>query len=187
MPSAIEMDCSAARCGSTPRARPSWRRPSSHRPKLGGGRRVIQLTDQKLANPNPDFFSYTMSKHALAARCRCWRWRSAARATGSMASPPARSCPATTRARPRPSVATGSICLRRRTGAERDRRGVPVARRRLAGERRDAVRRQRPAPARPAARRDLPCPRGDRRVKRHALDHPAVALAQPRCAWSCCS
>ena len=30
-------------------------------------RRVIQLTDQKLANPNPDFFSYTMSKHALAA------------------------------------------------------------------------------------------------------------------------
>ena len=31
------------------------------------GRRVIQLTDQKLANPNPDFFSYTMSKHALAA------------------------------------------------------------------------------------------------------------------------
>ena len=32
-----------------------------------GGRRVIHLTDQKLANPNPDFFSYTMSKHALAA------------------------------------------------------------------------------------------------------------------------
>ena len=31
-----------------------------------GGRRVIQITDQKLANPNPDFFSYTMSKHALA-------------------------------------------------------------------------------------------------------------------------
>jgi NAD(P)-dependent dehydrogenase (short-subunit alcohol dehydrogenase family) len=31
------------------------------------GRRVIQLTDQKLANPNPDFFSYTMSKHALGA------------------------------------------------------------------------------------------------------------------------
>ena len=30
------------------------------------GRRVIQVTDQKLANPNPDFFSYTMSKHALA-------------------------------------------------------------------------------------------------------------------------
>jgi NAD(P)-dependent dehydrogenase (short-subunit alcohol dehydrogenase family) len=31
------------------------------------GRRVILLTDQKLANPNPDFFSYTMSKHALAS------------------------------------------------------------------------------------------------------------------------
>lgn len=30
-------------------------------------RRVIQVTDQKLANPNPDFFSYSMSKHALAA------------------------------------------------------------------------------------------------------------------------
>lgn len=32
-----------------------------------GGRRVIHITDQKLANPNPDFFSYTMSKQALAA------------------------------------------------------------------------------------------------------------------------
>lgn len=32
-----------------------------------GGRRVIQVTDQKIENPNPDFFSYTMSKHALAA------------------------------------------------------------------------------------------------------------------------
>ncbi|MFC0686803.1 SDR family oxidoreductase [Novosphingobium clariflavum] len=31
------------------------------------GRRVIHVTDQKLLNPNPDFFSYTMSKHALAA------------------------------------------------------------------------------------------------------------------------
>ncbi len=31
------------------------------------GRRVIQITDQKLANPNPDFFSYSMTKHALAA------------------------------------------------------------------------------------------------------------------------
>ena len=31
------------------------------------GRRVIQITDQKTMNPNPDFFSYTMSKHALAA------------------------------------------------------------------------------------------------------------------------
>ncbi|MGV2495781.1 SDR family oxidoreductase [Pelagerythrobacter aerophilus] len=35
-----------------------------------GGRRVIQMTDQKLANPNPDFFSYTMSKHAAAAAVR---------------------------------------------------------------------------------------------------------------------
>lgn len=34
------------------------------------GRRVIQVTDQKLANPNPDFFSYTMSKHALEATIR---------------------------------------------------------------------------------------------------------------------
>ncbi|MCB2087909.1 MAG: SDR family oxidoreductase [Sphingomonadaceae bacterium] len=32
-----------------------------------GGRRVINITDQKLENPNPDFFSYTMSKHALAS------------------------------------------------------------------------------------------------------------------------
>ena len=31
------------------------------------GRRVIHLTDMKLENPNPDFFSYTMSKHALAS------------------------------------------------------------------------------------------------------------------------
>lgn len=31
------------------------------------GRRVICVTDQKIANPNPDFFSYTMSKHALAS------------------------------------------------------------------------------------------------------------------------
>lgn len=32
-----------------------------------GPRCVIQITDMKLENPNPDFFSYTMSKHALAA------------------------------------------------------------------------------------------------------------------------
>lgn len=32
-----------------------------------GGKRVIHVTDQKLLNPNPDFFSYTMSKHALAS------------------------------------------------------------------------------------------------------------------------
>jgi NAD(P)-dependent dehydrogenase (short-subunit alcohol dehydrogenase family) len=35
--------------------------------RSAGGRRVICVTDQKIANPNPDFFSYTMSKHALAA------------------------------------------------------------------------------------------------------------------------
>ncbi len=35
-----------------------------------GGRRVIDLLDMKLANPNPDFFSYTMAKHALAATVR---------------------------------------------------------------------------------------------------------------------
>lgn len=35
--------------------------------KAKAGRRVIQVTDQKIANPNPDFFSYTMGKHALAA------------------------------------------------------------------------------------------------------------------------
>jgi len=34
------------------------------------GRRVIQVTDQKLTNANPDFFSYTMSKHALDATIR---------------------------------------------------------------------------------------------------------------------
>lgn len=35
--------------------------------RAAGGRRLIHVTDQKLRNPNPDFFSYTMSKHALAA------------------------------------------------------------------------------------------------------------------------
>ena len=35
--------------------------------RSSAGRRVIQVTDQKLANPNPDFFSYTMSKHALGS------------------------------------------------------------------------------------------------------------------------
>jgi NAD(P)-dependent dehydrogenase (short-subunit alcohol dehydrogenase family) len=34
--------------------------------RCGTGRRVIMVTDQKLTNPNPDFFSYTISKHALA-------------------------------------------------------------------------------------------------------------------------
>jgi len=35
--------------------------------RSSAGRRVIDVTDQKLVNPNPDFFSYTVSKHALAA------------------------------------------------------------------------------------------------------------------------
>jgi NAD(P)-dependent dehydrogenase (short-subunit alcohol dehydrogenase family) len=35
--------------------------------RSSGGRRVIQFLDQKIANPNPDFFSYTMAKHALAS------------------------------------------------------------------------------------------------------------------------
>jgi NAD(P)-dependent dehydrogenase (short-subunit alcohol dehydrogenase family) len=38
--------------------------------KADGGRRVINFTDQKLLNSNPDFFSYTMSKHALAGTLR---------------------------------------------------------------------------------------------------------------------
>ncbi|BDI61434.1 SDR family oxidoreductase [Qipengyuania nanhaisediminis] len=33
-------------------------------------RSVIQFTDMKLANPNPDFFSYSMSKHAASAAAR---------------------------------------------------------------------------------------------------------------------
>lgn len=37
------------------------------RARAQDGRRVIDITDQKIANPNPDFFSYTMSKQALAA------------------------------------------------------------------------------------------------------------------------
>lgn len=40
------------------------------RARSSGGRRVIDLTDQKLLNPNPDFFSYTMAKHAFAATVR---------------------------------------------------------------------------------------------------------------------
>ncbi|MDP3905634.1 SDR family oxidoreductase [Novosphingobium sp.] len=35
--------------------------------RTNGGRRVINFLDQKLRNPNPDFFSYTMAKHGLAA------------------------------------------------------------------------------------------------------------------------
>lgn len=35
-----------------------------------GGKRVIQFLDQKIINTNPDFFSYTMAKHALASTVR---------------------------------------------------------------------------------------------------------------------
>ncbi|MDE2404138.1 MAG: SDR family oxidoreductase [Sphingomonadales bacterium] len=38
--------------------------------RAAGGRRVISLTDMKLANPNPDFFSYSMAKAALAMAVR---------------------------------------------------------------------------------------------------------------------
>ncbi|MCB2078120.1 MAG: SDR family oxidoreductase [Novosphingobium sp.] len=35
-----------------------------------GGKRLIEFLDQKLLNPNPDFFSYTMAKHAFASTVR---------------------------------------------------------------------------------------------------------------------
>lgn len=35
--------------------------------RSGGVRTVVHVTDMKIENTNPDFFSYTMSKHALAA------------------------------------------------------------------------------------------------------------------------
>jgi len=38
--------------------------------RSSGGRRVINFLDQKLANINPDFFSYTMAKSALWAATR---------------------------------------------------------------------------------------------------------------------
>lgn len=40
------------------------------RARASGGRRAIQFLDQKIANPNPDFFSYTMAKHAFASTVR---------------------------------------------------------------------------------------------------------------------
>ena len=40
------------------------------RARAKAGRRVIDLTDQKLINANPDFFSYTMAKHAFSATVR---------------------------------------------------------------------------------------------------------------------
>ena len=41
-----------------------------HRSRAGGGRRVIDVLDQKLRNINPDFFSYTMAKAAFEAAMR---------------------------------------------------------------------------------------------------------------------
>ena len=38
--------------------------------RAAGGRRVINLLDMKVANINPDFFSYTMAKCAFAAATR---------------------------------------------------------------------------------------------------------------------
>lgn len=38
--------------------------------RAAGGRRVIEFLDMKLLNPNPDFFSYTMAKHAFSATVR---------------------------------------------------------------------------------------------------------------------
>lgn len=38
--------------------------------RASGGKRVIQFLDQKLLNTNPDFFSYTMAKHAFASTVR---------------------------------------------------------------------------------------------------------------------
>lgn len=35
-----------------------------------GGRRVIDFLDMKIRNPNPDFFSYSMAKHAFASTVR---------------------------------------------------------------------------------------------------------------------
>lgn len=37
------------------------------RAKSLGGRRVIDFLDMKIRNPNPDFFSYSMAKHAFAS------------------------------------------------------------------------------------------------------------------------
>ncbi len=38
-----------------------------HNARSQGGKRIINFLDMKLLNPNPDFFSYTMSKQALSA------------------------------------------------------------------------------------------------------------------------
>ncbi|MCB2073612.1 MAG: SDR family oxidoreductase [Novosphingobium sp.] len=38
--------------------------------RADGGKRVIEFTDMKLRNPNPDFFSYSMSKFAFDSTIR---------------------------------------------------------------------------------------------------------------------
>lgn len=47
-----------------------FRAPEEGGARSSGGRRAIQFLDQKLNNPNPDFFSYTMAKHAFGAAMR---------------------------------------------------------------------------------------------------------------------
>ena len=48
---------------------------------------VVNLLDSKLTAPNPDYLSYTLSKHALAGAHRaCGAGACAARRSGSMAS-----------------------------------------------------------------------------------------------------
>ncbi len=46
---------------------------------------VVNLLDQKLWNPNPDYLSYTLSKAALEAANTCWprRWRHACASAAS--------------------------------------------------------------------------------------------------------
>jgi NAD(P)-dependent dehydrogenase (short-subunit alcohol dehydrogenase family) len=47
---------------------PTWRRPCCWcRPASGPAGCVLNLLDQKLWNPNPDYLSYTLSKAALEA------------------------------------------------------------------------------------------------------------------------
>ncbi len=52
-----------------------------------GGKRAVQFLDQKLLNPNPDFFSYTMAKHAFAASVKMLAM---AQNTGAKADPATR-------------------------------------------------------------------------------------------------
>jgi uncharacterized iron-regulated membrane protein/NAD(P)-dependent dehydrogenase (short-subunit alcohol dehydrogenase family) len=77
--------------------------------RSAAGRRVIQVTDQKLANPNPDFFSYTMSKHALAATVPMLAM-AAAPGDRIYALAPGRSSPATNSPTQMPRRPTASTC-----------------------------------------------------------------------------